>query len=149
MPNPAPGFPTLVDPPPAGRGPLAGIGGAFAATGDADLLVLACDYPFVTEKLLRRLAEAATDGDDLVMMTDFSGRDHPLVALWRRGAAAAVRRAVEQRRYKVRSLLTELSVRRLGPSELRGVDLDRALVNINRPEDLDRLVPRPTHRESC
>ena len=53
--NPAPNYPPLVDPPPSGRGPLAGIDAAFEATGDADLLVLACDYPCVTQALLRRL----------------------------------------------------------------------------------------------
>jgi molybdopterin-guanine dinucleotide biosynthesis protein A len=137
--NPAPGYPPLVDPPPPGRGPLAGIDAAFEATGDADLLVLACDYPFVTQELLRRLASHAMGEDDVVMMTDFTGRDHPLVALWCRCAAAGVREAVTAERLKVRGLLPDLAVRRLGPAEFQGIDLDRALFNLNRPEDLSAI----------
>jgi molybdopterin-guanine dinucleotide biosynthesis protein A len=73
------------------------------------------------------------------MMTDFSGRDHPLVALWRRGAADAVHRAVEEQRFKVRGVLADLCVRRLGPRDFQGIDLDRALWNVNWPEDLKSL----------
>lgn len=134
--NPASDYPCLVDPPPARRGPLAAIDAAFDATGDADLLVLACDYPFVTQALMRRLASHAMGEDDVVMMTDFTGRDHPLVALWCRCAAPVVNEAVTHGRLKVRGLLPDLSVRRLGPPEFQGIDLDRALFNLNRPEDL-------------
>lgn len=138
--NPAAEYPCLVDPPPAGRGPLAAIDSAFDATGDADLLVLACDYPFVTQELMRRLASHAMGEDDVVMMTDFAGRDHPLVALWCRCVASALREAVVEGRFKVRGLLPDVSVRRLGPAEFQGTDLDRALFNLNRPEDLNAIA---------
>jgi molybdopterin-guanine dinucleotide biosynthesis protein A len=137
--NPTVGYPCLVDPAPAGRGPLAAIDAAFDATGDADLLVLACDYPFVTQALMRRLASHAMGEDDVVMMTDFTGRDHPLVALWCRGSAPVLNEAVTAGRFKVRGMLPDLSVRRLGVSDFPGIDLDRALFNLNRPEDLTAL----------
>jgi len=140
--NHAPGYPSLVDPPPPGRGPLAGLDAAFVATGDADLLVLACDYPFVDEGLVRRLVSHATGTEDLVMMTDFAGRDHPLVALWRRSAAPVVREALDAGRFKVRGLLPDLTVRRLGPGEFQGIDLDRVLFNVNWPQDLASLAAR-------
>lgn len=139
--NPAPTFPELVDPAPAGRGPLAGIAAAYDATRGADLLVLACDYPNVGEALLRRIVSHAGDDDDLVMPTDFAGRDHPLVALWRRSAASVVNEALAEERYKVRALLADLRVRRLGPAQLPGIDLDRILLNVNLPEQLDALQP--------
>ncbi|HXV76499.1 MAG TPA: molybdenum cofactor guanylyltransferase [Candidatus Polarisedimenticolaceae bacterium] len=147
MANPAPDYPVVVDRPPPGRGPLVGIDAAFAATGDADLLVLACDYPRVSQSLMRRLASHAAATDDLVMMTDFAGRDHPLVGLWRRAVAGVVRRAVETGRYKVRALLLELRVRRIGPAEFPGVDLDRVLLNVNSPEELARLSPPESRPE--
>jgi len=137
--NPAPGYPTVVDPPPPGRGPLAGIHAAFEATGDADLLVLACDYPFITPTLLRRLAAHSGGTENLIMMTDFAGRDHPLVGLWRRDAEPVVRSALQEGRFKVRALLPDLCVLRLGPADFPGTDLDRALFNVNEPEHLDRL----------
>jgi len=137
--NPASGYPTLVDRPPPGRGPLAGIDAAFEATGNADLLVLACDYPFVTAVILGRLAALAGGTENLVMMTDFAGRDHPLVALWKRSAAPIVRAALTGGRFKVRALLVDLAVWRLGPEDFQGLDLDRTLFNVNEPEHLERL----------
>lgn len=135
-PNPAPGFPAVEDPLPAGRGPLAGLEAAFAATGRADLLVLACDYPAVETDLLRAILAAARPEDDLVFPVDPKGKDHPLVGLWRRSAEPVVREALARRQHKVRALLAELAVRRLRERELPSFDLGRALLNVNVPEDL-------------
>lgn len=135
-PNPAPGFPTLEDPLPAGRGPLAGILAAYATTSTADLVVLACDYPFVPRELLLALVQSAHEQDTLVMPTDFAGRDHPLVALWRRECEPHVREALGQGTHKVSRIFPELAVRRLGPCDFPGIDLARALCNWNHPEDV-------------
>jgi molybdopterin-guanine dinucleotide biosynthesis protein A len=143
MQNPAPEFGAVHDLPPAGRGPLAGLAAAFDVTGQAHLMVLACDYPRVTTGLIRRLLDFGSEQDDLVMVTDTRGRDHPLVGVWRRSSAAPIRQALEDRHYKVRALLAELSVRRVGPSELTGFDLDRLMLNVNRLDDLVRLTEEP------
>lgn len=135
--NPAPSFAAVEDGRPAGRGPLAGIAAAFAATGRADLLVLACDYPAVETALLRSLVEAAEPGDDLVFPVDATGRDHPLVAYWRRSSEGAIHEALDAKRFKVLSLLPDLHVRRI-PAEAAGVDSRRALRNLNWPDDLTR-----------
>lgn len=137
--NPAPAFPSVEDPPPPGRGPLAGLLAAYQSTGRANLLVLACDYPLVTAPLLQRVVEAAREEDDVVMVADRRGRDHPLVGLWRRSAEPHVREALEEGSLKVRALLAGMSVRRVGPAELAGFDLDTALLNLNTVEDLKVL----------
>lgn len=141
--NPAPGYPVVRDHPPAGRGPLAGIDAAFAITGDADLLVLACDYPRIGSDFLRLLIDAVGEDDDIVMPTDARGRDHPLVALWRRRTAPLVAGAVAEERLKVRALLADCRVRRLGPLHFRGLDVGRLLLNLNRPTDLEILRADP------
>ncbi|MDB4324846.1 molybdenum cofactor guanylyltransferase [bacterium] len=137
--DPAQGWDVLEDPV-AGNGPLAGIDTALTATESSDLLVLACDYPRVDTTLLRRMLSIAEEAaEDLVMLTDPAGRDHPLVAVWKRSTQTVVREAVEQGRFRVRSLLPDLAVRRLGPLMLPGVDLGRALLNVNWPDDLRKL----------
>jgi cyclic pyranopterin phosphate synthase len=139
-PNPAPGFPAIEDGPPAGRGPLAGIASGFAARPGADLLVLACDYPRVETDLLRALAaRAAAIEADVVLLADGAGRDHPLVAVWRSTAAAAVERSVALGSLRVSDLVDSVRAIRVGPGELPAHDLDRALVNWNRPEDLGEV----------
>lgn len=129
--NPAPGRAALEDAPPAGRGPLAGILAVLEATARRDLLVLACDYPRVATAHLQRLLTAAQPSDDVVVAVDAGGRDHPLVALWRRGTEACVRRALEAGRYRVADVVRALAARRVGVAPEGGV-----LLNVNRPEDL-------------
>jgi molybdopterin-guanine dinucleotide biosynthesis protein A len=120
-----------------GCGPLGGIAAAFAATGQADLLLLACDYPAVGTSFLRALLAAAEGDDDVVMPVDPNGRDHPLVALWRRSAEAAVVAALAERAYKVQAVLPDLKVRRLPSALFPNFDLQRVLANVNWPRDLD------------
>lgn len=136
--NPAPSYDVVEDEPPPGRGPLAGIASAFASTGKADLLVLACDYPGAGTPLLRFVAESAGPDADLVVPVDADGRDHPLVALWRRSAEGAVRQALADGALKVQSLFPDLEVTRLHPASLEAAGLDprRSLRNVNWPEDL-------------
>lgn len=137
--NPAPGFATVEDGLPDGRGPLAGIHAGFEATNDADLLVLACDYPRVGKDLLERLLEQADELAELVLVREENGRLHPLVGLWRRGIAAAVAGALASARYKVLAVAEPARTQMLGPADFPGIDLDRALVNLNSRADLDSL----------
>ena len=144
--NPAPAFPVVEDDPPAGRGPLAGIASAFASTGRADLFVLACDYPGADTELYRVLRDLAEPDAQLVLPTDAGGRDHPLVALWRRGAEPAVRAALEGGSLRVHSLFPDLEVQRIPAADLQtlGVDVGLALQNVNWPADLEGLgIERP------
>jgi molybdopterin-guanine dinucleotide biosynthesis protein A len=140
--NPAPSYPGVEDAAPAGRGPLAGIAAAFQATGQADLAVLACDYPCVDPGVYRRLLAFDNDSADLVMFIDADGRDHPLVGLWKRRTETRVRDALAAGFLRVRSLMPDFDVRRVGPADLPGVDLNRVLTNVNWPEDLSRLAGR-------
>jgi len=134
---PARGGPWYVEDAEAGCGPLGGIAAAYAATGQADLLVLACDYPAVGTSFLRALLAAAAGDDDLVMPVDLGGRDHPLVALWRRSAEPTVVAALAERAFKVQATLPDLAVRRLPAPLFPNFDLDRVLTNVNWERDLD------------
>ena len=136
MPSPTPKLATVEDAPPAFRGPLAGIEAAMAATGEADLFVLACDYAHIEAAVLRALLDAVRAGDDIVFPVDGKGRDHPLVGVWRRACDDRVRDALASRNYKVRGILADLVAHRLRQSDLPGVDLDEALRTVEHPGDL-------------
>jgi molybdopterin-guanine dinucleotide biosynthesis protein A len=89
----------------------------------------------------RRSLLAAADGpDDVVMPVDPGGRDHPLVALWRRGAEDAVRSALDEGALKVQAVLPDLAVKRLTPPLFPNFDLARVLTNVNWPRDLDAFT---------
>jgi molybdopterin-guanine dinucleotide biosynthesis protein A len=144
--NPAPSFAVVEDEPPAGRGPLSGIAAAFASTGRADLLVLACDYPAADADLFRVLLAEARSDAHLVVPTDATGRDHPLVALWRRSAEPFVDAALAAGSLKVQALFAELEVQRLPAAALAGwgIDVTLALANVNWPSELEGFgIERP------
>ena len=131
---------TIEDPPPAGRGPLAGLAAAFAETGDADLMVLACDYPFVEASFCRAIVAAAQFGPevDVAFPVDASGRDHPLVAFWRRTAEAAITAALCRGELSVRGVLGVVRVRRLAAHDFSVREIDPFLENWNTPADTPR-----------
>lgn len=128
----APAYSAVEDLAPPGRGPLAGLQTAFAVTGTADLLVLGCTYAAVKTDFLRIVFDAARPEDDLVFPTDLAGRDHPLVGLWKRSAEIVVREALLHRVRKVRALLADLTVRRIGPADLAAFDLAQVLRGADR-----------------
>jgi molybdopterin-guanine dinucleotide biosynthesis protein A len=138
-PSPASGYPVVEDLGPR-VGPLGGLAAAFASTGKADLLVLACDYPAVGTSFLRALVSASEGSDDVVFPVDPSGRDHPLVALWRRSAEPAVASALAERAHKLQAILPDLSVRRLPSAVFPNFDLNKVLANVNWPTDLDPFL---------
>ena len=85
-----PGYTGLqcVDEDPPGRGPLAAlVVGAATVPGAGPVLLLACDLPFVTEALLRRLA--SWDGDGTVVPVDRDGFVQPVCARYSRTRRSA------------------------------------------------------------
>lgn len=65
-------------------GPLAGIHAAMLASDSPWLLVAACDMPFVTPEVLRRLLAARTARVEAVLAQENGGRLHPLCGCYRR-----------------------------------------------------------------
>ncbi|NBC16337.1 MAG: NTP transferase domain-containing protein, partial [Bacteroidetes bacterium] len=65
-------------------GPLAGLEAGLLATSTPWLLVVACDLPFVTPGLLKRLLSHRTPTAKAVVPTTPDGRIHPLCAIYHR-----------------------------------------------------------------
>ncbi len=125
----------------AGRGPAAGILGAAAVRPDDDLLVLACDIPLVPGDLLAHLAGERDRADWIV--PGRADRLEPLCALYRPRAVAALARQVAGGELGPHRLIgrDDLSTLRLGEAQLETFgDPATMFANLNRPEDLERLV---------
>lgn len=122
-----------------GAGPAAGILGAAASAPEADLLVLGCDLPAVPVALLEHLRDTA--GDWVVPFR--GGWPEPLVALYRRPALAALRRRVLAGVFDLRGLAAEpdVAVVAVSGARLAAFGAPRhSLVNLNRPEDVERYL---------
>lgn len=139
-----PGLPSLPDGP--GRGPAAGLLGAASRFPGRSLLALACDLPRVPVPLLAELARSA-DGIDWAVPRWERGIE-PLCALWGPRALALLAAQVEQGLHALWPLAE------IGPEEglaVRWLEGDllasfgapqEVFLNVNTPEDLDRLWER-------
>ena len=122
----------------ADRIPGAGsLGGLYTALIDAptdQVLVIACDMPFLTAPFLMRLAARGVDVD-VAVPRSAAGR-HPLCASYARGVAGHLKTRIERGDLRVREALDGLDVRELGPDELAEFDPDGLLLlNVNTPDD--------------
>jgi len=121
-----------------GAGPLSGLAGGLALCPDGVHALLACDLPFVTPDLLHRLETLAGDAHAAVPRVD--GRLHPLLAVYRRSCLEPARACVRGGRRRMDDLLERVTVRAVGPEEVRPVSLARAVTNVNTPEDYSRAL---------
>ena len=125
----------------ADRIPGAGaLGGLYTALMDApteQVLVIACDMPFLTAPFLTYLVDQGR-GADAAVPCDARGR-HPLCASYARRIASHLQRRITTGNLRVGDALVDLTVRELGPEALAPFDREgRLLCNINTPEDYDR-----------
>lgn len=122
------------------------LGGLYTALMEApteQVIVLACDMPFVTADFLEHLATVGGDATpDAVVPRDRHGR-HPLCASYRQRVAGHLKARIERGALRVLDALEELTVRDIGPEELAPYDPDgHLLLNVNTPEDYARALGR-------
>ena len=119
-------------------GALGGLHAAVSACSRDWAIVVACDLPFVTSDLFRRLASLRENYDAVVPIQQ-DGRPQPLCAVYR--AETCARRAtelIEAGRRRPLDLLDSVNTRWINFAELANLDqAERFFVNINTPDDYD------------
>ena len=123
------------------RHPLCGVLRALQGAGGRSVLAVGCDMPFVTPRLLARMASV----DGRLVVPEVSGRLHPLLARYSPELAGPLADALRRRaplqdavRELHPSVLDEGALRRFGSPE-------RLLFNVNDRADLlkaERLLAR-------
>jgi molybdopterin-guanine dinucleotide biosynthesis protein A len=135
------GWPQVADERPESEsdaGPLGGLAGALAASPHDLLAAVAVDMPFASPALFRLLAELRQDEDAVVPRT--GAGPEPLHAVYATSALPAIRRALAEGRFALRSMLDRLSVRVVDEDEWRPADPEgRFAINLNRMEDAAAL----------
>jgi molybdopterin-guanine dinucleotide biosynthesis protein A len=131
-----PNVPVLPDELP-GEGPLAGIASALRQSPGSRVLVLACDMPCLSPRLLESMATIDTDGDAVVARTT-DGRWQPMPAIYNRTALPLIDRALREGRRSIVSVIEHLSITELTEVDLRPLDPElMSFFSLNRPTDLD------------
>jgi molybdopterin-guanine dinucleotide biosynthesis protein A len=125
-----PVFPDLVP----NLGAIGGLDTALHAAAGSRVLVVACDMPFLDERVLSRLA-ALPETVDAAWVRTPRGVE-PLLACYRPSARAAVRQAIDARELKVADLDRMLRLEYVDAGEIVGAEAARRLVtNLNTPGD--------------
>ena len=132
-------------------GALGGIHSALAHARSPYVAIVACDLPFVTGDLFRRLASlrrTATEEFDAVVPVQPDGRLQPLCAVYARAACyRQAEKMLESGDARPRELLNRVRLRRVRfaeLSDLRGAEL--FFKNINTPQDY--IEAKKTEAES-
>jgi molybdopterin-guanine dinucleotide biosynthesis protein A len=120
---------------------LGAIGGIYTAleVARADLvLVVACDLPFLHEKVLAELVERSRSSDGAWVRSERGVE--PLIACYHRRARARVLAEIEAGRLAASGLGSVLDMHVLDRAELVGLGSSDALFeNINTPDDYARV----------
>jgi molybdopterin-guanine dinucleotide biosynthesis protein A len=131
-----PDVPVVADRMAAG-GALGGLYTALIEAPTEQVLVIACDMPFLTAPFLARLA-AVGAAAEAAIPRDARG-PHPLCASYWRAVAPRLKTRLDAGQLRVIEAVTALNVRYLDPDELAPFDPDgRLLLNVNTPEDYAR-----------
>jgi molybdopterin-guanine dinucleotide biosynthesis protein A len=118
----------------AGAGSLGGLYTALMEAPTEQVLVIACDMPFLTAPFLTRLVACGADVE-VALPRDARGR-HPLCASYARRIAGRLEARIERGDLRVGDAIRDLQIRELGPDELAPFDRDGLLLlNVNTPED--------------
>ena len=122
-----------------GAGSLGGLYTALVEAPTDQVVVMACDMPFLTAPFLTRLATLGL-GADAAIPRDAHGL-HPVCAAWSRRATPHLRARIDEGRLRIVDALEGLDVREMDPRELAGFDPDgRLLLNVNTPDDYARAT---------
>lgn len=122
-----------------GRGPLAGLVDGLHAARFPHVMAVACDLPFLDERVLRRLLTLAAGHDAVVPV--IGSRAQPLHAIYMKHALPILEKRFAGGDGSLRDAIRALRVRWVHEAEL--IDLDsqlRSFVNVNTPEDWNRVL---------
>jgi molybdopterin-guanine dinucleotide biosynthesis protein A len=123
------------------RGPLNGLFSVLLATGARDLLVVACDMPFISAGLVKRLARKMQQTGADAVLPVWRGKPEPLFAVYSARSARAMERHLEAGRTGIQQFLNEVEAAYLDEEEVMEADPEgRSFININTPHDLEKVL---------
>ena len=122
-------------------GALGALYTAVHAAGTDRTLVIACDMPFVSERLLAHLVSVGGSVDIAIPCT--ARGYEPLCATYSRRSADELRRLIDERRFRLSDVarIPGLRVHEMGREELEAFGPEEVLFcNLNTPEDVARAI---------
>lgn len=122
-------------------GPVTGIISVFESTTVREILVTACDMPFIMPEMIEYIIN--NRGGEATLPCP-GGRLEPLLAVYTREAAMKMKNNLGKGRAPIRELLKDVDTRLVGDENIKKIDPEgTCFMNINTPEDYARVVNYP------
>ena len=117
-----------------GKGPLSGICAGLKRAASSHAFVIACDMPFVDEKLIHYL-RSQINGYDVVVPKSSRGLE-PMHAFYSKNCIQPMYRCLEEGRLRVVDFFPEVKVKIVDEKEFAGLDASiKSLINLNTPDE--------------
>lgn len=131
----------------AGCGPMGGLHAGLLKTGDDGVFLTAADLPFADPLAALRIMELSGDSD-ICITTDSAERYEPLFGYYKKKVLPHVEHALSSGNYKIASLFEKVRLRIVSKEELGPFWREELLLNINYPEDYERLLRTRAHGQT-
>jgi molybdopterin-guanine dinucleotide biosynthesis protein A len=122
-----------------GCGPMGGLHAALSAAAGTGVFLIAADLPFADPAAALRIMALAGESD-VCLLADSRGRYEPLFAYYKKSILPQVEAALQAGQYKLADVLDRVRLRLVRAPELGSLWSDRLLLNINYPEDYEKLI---------
>ena len=120
-----------------GKGPLAGLYSGLMASSGSHAIVVGCDTPFLSTRLLEYMVQIRSTFDAVLPRID--NKLEPLCAVYSRSCLGSIRALLERNELSVLKVFDMVKVRYVEEDEINMFDPDRlSFFNINSQDDLER-----------
>lgn len=123
-------------------GPLTGIYEGLMmckSSNEEEIFLTPCDYPNLTKDFISYINEFNANEYDAVIVRDKSGHIHPLLGIYKARILSRVKKAIDNKDYKVRKLFEGIKVKYV-PLKYTNFDDERLLKNINTSKEYEELL---------
>lgn len=119
-----------------GEGPVAGMVVGLREVSRPLAFVTSCDVPFLLPEMVLHLAALAGEHD--VVVPEWHGRLHPLLAVYRASVQPLLAQQLAEGQRRLMDLFDRVRTRVVRDEELREIDPEgRTFLNMNTPEDYE------------
>ncbi len=130
------------------RGPLTGIYTGLLHSSDEYNIVVACDMPFLSPRLLSYMAGLGRGYD--VVIPRIGEMIEPLHAVYRRGLLPVIEGRIRRDARQIRGIFSEARVRYVTAEEIDQFDPKRrSFKNLNTPEEYEEATCSDLECRSC
>jgi molybdopterin-guanine dinucleotide biosynthesis protein A len=120
-----------------GHGSLGGLYTGLRVCSNNYAFLVACDMPFIQERVLRYMADLIKDQD--VIVPKIQGMWEPLHAIYSRTCLPHIERLMDANDLKIMNFFDQVRIFEVAERDLAVFDPEhRFLINVNTPADLER-----------